>query len=76
MNIQELKSRPSPSQYSIEECCFVVEQYIKKMRNVDVKINIYKNLDMTQMNHPVIRIMLSQQLQMLNNAFLEAIEKV
>ena len=42
MNLKEILNRTSPSNYSIEEMTFVVEQYIEKTVKKSVKINIYK----------------------------------
>lgn len=76
MNIKEILTRPSPSQYSIEECCYVVEQYIFQEKKISVKINIYKDLNTNEFHHPVVKFLLTKQLMKLNQAFLEASEKL
>lgn len=76
MDLKEILSRKSPSYYSIEECIYVVERFIQQNKNVYVTINIYKNIDTNYINHPVVKAMLSNQLNLLNKAFLIASEKI
>ena len=51
MNLKEILNRTSPSNYSIEEMTFVVEQYIEKTVKKSVKINIYKNINVNSLNN-------------------------
>ena len=76
MDLKEILTRPSPSVYSTEECCYVVEQYIYQQKGKSIKINIYKNLNTTDYNHPIVRVVLTQQLMKLNQAFLKACENI
>ena len=76
MNIKELLTRISPSVYSVEECQFIVEQYILQEKKVVVEINVYKDINMSQINHPITQMLLTRQLQLLNIAFLQASEKL
>ncbi len=76
MDIKELLSRKSPSIYTTEEACFIVEKYIFQEKGEIVKINIFKNVDMQNINHPISRMILTKQLQMLNYAFIQASQKL
>lgn len=76
MDLKEILSRKSPSYYSIEECVYVVEKFIQQNKNINVTINIYRNIDLNYLNHPVVKTMLSNQLNLLNKAFLTASEKI
>lgn len=76
MDIKELLSRKSPSIYTTEETCFIVEKYIFQEKGEIVKINIFKNVDMQNINHPISRMILTKQLQMLNYAFIQASQKL
>lgn len=76
MDLKEILNRKSPSYYSIEECIYVVEKFIQQSKSVYVNINIYKNIDLNYLNHPVVKTMLSNQLNLLNKAFLIASEKI
>lgn len=76
MDIKELLSRKSPSIYTTEEACFIVEKYIFQEKGKIVKINIFKNVDMQNINHPISRMILTKQLQMLNYAFIQASQKL
>ena len=51
MELKEILNRTSPSNYSIEEMTFVVEQYIEKTVKKSVKINIYKNINVNNLNN-------------------------
>ncbi|MDR1018992.1 MAG: hypothetical protein LBM02_09875 [Lachnospiraceae bacterium] len=74
MNIKELLSRPSPSTYTVTEACFIVEQYILREKGVDMRINLYKNIDISDIMNPITEMMMTRQLQLLNIAFLKASE--
>ena len=50
MNIIEILERSSPATYTIEEMQFAVKSYIKQVKNLDVEVNIYKNVPPTNMN--------------------------
>ena len=76
MDIKELLSRKSPSIYTTEEACFIVEKYIFQEKGEIVKTNIFKNVDMQNINHPISRMILTKQLQMLNYAFIQASQKL
>ena len=76
MDIKELLSRKSPSIYTTEEACFIVEKYIFQEKGKIVKINIFKNVDMQNINHPISRMILTKQFQMLNYAFIQASQKL
>lgn len=76
MDIKELLSRKSPSIYTIEEACFIVEKYIFQEKGKIVKINIFKNVDMQNINDPISTMILTEQLQMLNYAFIQASQKL
>ena len=57
MDLNEILNRKSPSVYSVEEMQFVVEKYIKFVKNVEVNINIYKGIDINNLNQiDVIRL--------------------
>ena len=57
MDLNEILNRKSPSVYSVEEMQFVVEKYIKFVKNVEVNINIYKGIDINNLNQiGVIRL--------------------
>ena len=60
MDIKELINRPLCDIFQVDELCFVVEHYILRRKNVQVKINIYKT------NHPMF---VNLQVRMLEKAF-------
>ena len=57
MDLNEILNRKSPSVYSVEEMQFVVEKYIKFVKNVEVNINIYKGININNLNQlDIIRL--------------------
>ena len=51
MDLKEILNRTSPSNYSIEEITFVIEKYIEKTVKKSVKINIYRNINVSNLNN-------------------------
>jgi hypothetical protein len=47
MNVIEILNRPSPSHYTVEELEFVIADYIFKKKGQRIKVNIYKNADLS-----------------------------
>lgn len=43
MNIKEIVNRPNGSHYSVEEMCYIIEQYVFLKKNKHIVINPYKN---------------------------------
>lgn len=43
MSIKEIISRPNHSQYSVEEMCYIIEQYIFIKKDRKITINPYKS---------------------------------
>ena len=77
MDLKEILSRKSPSHYTTEEACFVVEEYIYQMKNQRVKINLSKTIDpRLSPKHPMYHVLMTTQLRNLNQAFLKASEKI
>lgn len=77
MNLKELVNRKSPAYYTTDEACFVVENYIYQVKGIMPKINIYKEINnRVAPNTPVYNMLMTQQLKLLNQAFLIAIERI
>ena len=77
MDLKEILSRKSPSHYTTEEACFVVEEYICQMKNQRVKINLNKTIDpRLPSQHPMYQLLMTAQLGNLNQAFLKASERI
>lgn len=77
MDLKELLSRKSPSVYTTEEACFIVEEYIYSLTKQRVVINLSKKIDpRLPKNHPMYQMLMSSQLRLLNDAFLQASEKI
>jgi len=64
--IKELISRPSPAIYTTNEMAEVVEYYINDKKNINVKININKNIPKDSI---VAGMLLDRQLELLDTAF-------
>jgi len=71
MNVQEIVSRGTGSHFSPNELMFVVEQYIKEKKGVEVKLNILKGLNPRQR---IGQFIYQQQITKLNDAFTKASE--
>lgn len=65
MNLQEIITRPSPAEYSQQEMEFVVTEYIKTKKGVDVEINLSKHHTGT----PLDIMLMREQIRMLDKAF-------
>lgn len=70
MNIKEIFERKSPAYYEISEMEYAVEQYIFIKKNIKVKINVYKDIDLNQINfNPFMQIKLQDEYEKLEYAF-------
>lgn len=76
MDLKEILTRKSPSFYTVEEACFVVEQYIYQVTNKKVKINIYKGTERLSPTHQMYTVLISNQLRLLNDAFIKSTERI
>ena len=77
MDIIDLLSKPSGYNYSVEEAQYIVERYIKLKKGRDVKINIYRDVDLNQLQlNPFGQMVLHQQTQMLFEAFNQATQNM
>lgn len=43
MTIKEIINRPNGSTYSLEEMCYIIEQYVLIKKNLKIVVNPYKN---------------------------------
>lgn len=75
MDLQALLSK-NANDFTNDEKMFIVKEYIKKMKGRDVEVNIYKNIDMTQTNHPLMQYLLSNELNKLQQAFSIALDNL
>lgn len=75
MDLQALLSKNS-NDFTNDEKMFIVKEYIKKMKGRDVEVNIYKNIDMTQTNHPLMQYLMSNELNKLQQAFSIALDNL
>lgn len=75
MDLQSLLSK-NANDFTNDEKMFIVKEYIKKMKGRDVEVNIYKNIDMTQTNHPLMQYLLSNELNKLQQAFSIALDNL
>ncbi len=66
MNILEIVKRKSGSKFRLEEVCFVVAEYIREKKGVNVDINLEKNFNRRSLS---FSIMYQNQLKKLYNAF-------
>lgn len=76
MDLKELLNRKSQAEYTTEEACFMVEKYILQETGENVKIDIFKNIKSINIDHPIAKMILTRQLQMLNHAFVVASQKL
>lgn len=77
MDIIDLLSKPSGYQYSVEEAQYIVEKYIKLKKGQDVKINVYRDVNLNDLHiNPFGQIMLQQQTQMLFQALNHATQNM
>lgn len=76
MDLKEILTRKSPSHYTTEEACFVVEKYIYQEKNKNVVINLYKSVERLSPNHQMYTVLMSNQLRLLNQAFLLAMDRI
>lgn len=68
MDIKEIIQRKSPAIYTVEELQFAVEKYIEQKKGQNVVVNIYKDMNMSQLTqHDILRM--DSQHVMLMNAF-------
>lgn len=75
MDLQSLLSK-NANDFTNDEKMFIVKEYIKKMKGREVEVNIYKNIDMTQTNHPLMQYLLSNELNKLQQAFSIALDNL
>ena len=68
MDIKEIIQRKSPATYTVEELQFAVEKYIEQKKGQNVVVNIYKDMNMSQLTQFDMLRMDSQHV-MLMNAF-------
>ena len=68
MDIKEIIQRKSPATYTVEELQFAVETYIEQKKGQNVVVNIYKDMNMSQLTQFDMLRMDSQHV-MLMNAF-------
>ena len=47
----------------------VIKEYIYLRKGVIVEINVYKNFNMQYYKHPIMKVQIMKQLQLLHNAF-------
>ncbi len=66
MEINEIVSRNTGSNYTVDEMSYVVEQYIKEKKGVEVNINLEKNIN-TSTQHGQFAYL--SQVSSLDNAF-------
>ena len=63
--------------YTTEEACFIVEEYIYSLTKQRVVVNLNRKIDpRLPKDHPMYQTMMISQLRLLNNAFLQASEKM
>jgi hypothetical protein len=43
MNIKEIINRSNGSSYTLEEMCYIIEQYVLIKKNKNITLNPYKN---------------------------------
>ncbi len=69
MNLQEIVSRKTMQHVTQEEMEYVVKNYIKELKGVDININISKGINPRSMSG---KMRLSMQLELLFMAFNDA----
>ena len=65
MDVTEIVNRESASEYATKELTYVVEQYIKEKKGVDVEINPFKHAK----NSPFGGVIVQIAMQQLNHAY-------
>ena len=69
MNIQEIVNRGHGTDITTQEQIFVVKNYIKEKKNIDVDINIRRTMPIDFIDFDII---LKRDLQLLNIAYFTA----
>ena len=54
MSIKEIISRPNGSTYSVEEMCYIIEQYVLIKKNHKVVVNPYKGCILNGTLNPLL----------------------
>lgn len=54
MSIKEIISRPNGSTYSVEEMCYIIEQYVLIKKNRKVVVNPYKGCILNSTLNPLL----------------------
>lgn len=67
--IVKMVLRPSPAYYEENEIIEIVEEYIFQKKNVRVTIDIYRDIDIRYINHPVIKSQVAIAVKKLHQAF-------
>ena len=65
----EIINRPNNSIFEEYEIIKVIKEYIYLRKGVIVEINVYKNFNMQYYKHPIMKVQIMKQLQLLHNAF-------
>lgn len=77
MDLKELLSRKSSYIYTVEEACFVVQEYIYSVTKQRVVIDLAKTIDpRLPKNHPMYHMLMTIQLRLLFDAFVKACERI
>lgn len=69
----EIINRPNNSVFEEYEIIKVIKEYIYLRKGVIVEINVYKNFNMQYYKHPIMKVQIMKQLQLLHNAFERAL---
>ena len=67
--ILEIINRPNNSIFEEYEIIKVIKEYIYLRKGIIVEINVYKNFDMTYYKHPIMKVQILKQLQLLHHVF-------
>ena len=72
MNLKEIINRTSPMTYTLEEQCFVIEEYIYEKKGKRIKCNPFR--DVQHLPEQVLMVVGRNILQQVNSAFNDALE--
>ena len=67
--ILEIINRPNNSIFEEYEIIKVIKEYIYLRKGVIVEIDVYKNFNMQYYKHPIMKVQILKQLQLLHHAF-------
>lgn len=69
----EIINRPNNSVFEEYEIIKVITEYIYLRKGVIVEINVYRDFDMKYYKHPIMKVQILQQIQLLHHAFERAL---